>query len=141
MPDPLGHEFSMKKFYNLRLLVVLFSTTYIYIYIVPRALRKKCSYEIFRMKYLCKTCKRVNKFILIFAFFLTSHVSIFGANKMHIEFYCCMFEYYFDYFCILINLINELGFKEKSNMGESFRIIPEFRTLRLTFHRKSASKC
>ena len=26
-------------------------------------------------------------------------------------------------------------------MGESFRIIPEFRILRLTFHRKSASKC
>ena len=27
------------------------------------------------------------------------------------------------------------------SMGEGFRIIPEFRILRLTFHRKSASKC
>ena len=27
------------------------------------------------------------------------------------------------------------------NIGESFRINPEFRILRLTFHRKSASKC
>ena len=26
-------------------------------------------------------------------------------------------------------------------MGETFRINPEFRILRLTFHRKSASKC
>ena len=43
-----------------------------------------------------------------------------------------MFEYFFDYFCILINLINELGFKEKSDMGESFRIIPEFRTFSLS---------
>ena len=27
------------------------------------------------------------------------------------------------------------------HMGESFRINPEFRILRLTIHRKSASKC